>query len=946
MILTRIEIENFKQYSGEHDLDVPAQATIGVIGENGTGKTSLFEAIEWCLYSPRSIRNEDVRPRGEGGTSIVRVFLESLDGAERYAIERVLKRTPNATIYRFDEHGDAEPIVNGTKPVSDYVASRLIGLSHAAFTATFFTRQKELHLFGDESPAKRREQIGRMLGLETIRAAHKAITSDRSAALAEARAMHVTYEREASGRDLPAELAAAEKTIASATLDHRQALEQIAQATVLVGKASEALARTQARRDRHTSLNTTIAQAEQDQRHRAARLEQIAADLDRLDREEQQRTELEPLATRFEALQQEHALQEANRQRFLVRQQAERELTDAQQRRRDANTTIRDLVLGIETSQEVPTAWIWTSDDNINLLAGIDRLLGVSRSSEPARRRQHEQDLRSSQELAGRLARTVEDLARYQRVQADLERQLETKLASSNPREQILRLDQARESSITERTRVHAELTAVESERDRTSQLIGNIRHRQFGDACPTCGRPFAADDAVLVIGSLEERVATLRQRVSQLNQMGAEVEARLTALGDQRAAALQELEEVTRLEQRLEKSIGVISNQQDKVDECRGDLQRLLDRLQMSQAATDQELALAVSGTTLAQALADTTKVLMSQRQMVEDIEERARLAEATVAEHREVSFDEGAFRTLAQSLRTSEQARTSIAHIDQQLGRRPALLGERESLTTAQAESSAQIDILQQEQTSLGYAAPELSQAQEALEVARKQERAALDASHRAEQDLQKAQFARESVVRDQQRLQDLARAGDERQREADRLALMVKELVEFERFAAARKLPVLADITSQLVSAVTDGKYDRVEFDQDFGIMVSDGGVTNETYGIDTFSGGERDAITLAARIALSHMIGRGATNPPGFLVLDEVFGSLDSDRRARLMDLLGSITSQFEELRQVFIISHVDDVRSSPVLDELWRVEETEDGSSRVTALSAGSEIESL
>jgi DNA repair exonuclease SbcCD ATPase subunit len=52
------------------------------------------------------------------------------------------------------------------------------------------------------------------------------------------------------------------------------------------------------------------------------------------------------------------------------------------------------------------------------------------------------------------------------------------------------------------------------------------------------------------------------------------------------------------------------------------------------------------------------------------------------------------------------------------------------------------------------------------------------------------------------------------------------------------------------------------------------------------------------------------------------------------------------TQFDELRQVFIISHVDDVRSSPVLDELWRIEEAAGGGSRITTLAAGTEIEAL
>ena len=44
------------------------------------------------------------------------------------------------------------------------------------------------------------------------------------------------------------------------------------------------------------------------------------------------------------------------------------------------------------------------------------------------------------------------------------------------------------------------------------------------------------------------------------------------------------------------------------------------------------------------------------------------------------------------------------------------------------------------------------------------------------------------------------------------------------------------------------MTDGKYDRVTFDEDYGIEVFDN--TDEKFPLETFSGGERDAIALAA------------------------------------------------------------------------------------------------
>ncbi len=46
MILARVEIDNYKQYRGHHEFRIPTEATIGVIGANGVGKTTLFEAID------------------------------------------------------------------------------------------------------------------------------------------------------------------------------------------------------------------------------------------------------------------------------------------------------------------------------------------------------------------------------------------------------------------------------------------------------------------------------------------------------------------------------------------------------------------------------------------------------------------------------------------------------------------------------------------------------------------------------------------------------------------------------------------------------------------------------------------------------------------------------------------------------------------------------------
>jgi exonuclease SbcC len=99
-----------------------------------------------------------------------------------------------------------------------------------------------------------------------------------------------------------------------------------------------------------------------------------------------------------------------------------------------------------------------------------------------------------------------------------------------------------------------------------------------------------------------------------------------------------------------------------------------------------------------------------------------------------------------------------------------------------------------------------------------------------------------------------------------------------------------------------------------------------------------------VALAARLALSRLIGSQAANPPSFLVLDEVFGSLDRDRRANLLDLLGSLSGSAESFQQLFVISHVDDVRVSSAFNEVWRITELADGSSSLENLNASEAAE--
>ena len=164
----------------------------------------------------------------------------------------------------------------------------------------------------------------------------------------------------------------------------------------------------------------------------------------------------------------------------------------------------------------------------------------------------------------------------------------------------------------------------------------------------------------------------------------------------------------------------------------------------------------------------------------------------------------------------------------------------------------------------------------------------------------------------------------------READELSRMYSEFDAFERYVAGQLGPRIADTAGELIERITSGKYAKVDLDENYGVRVFDG---EEAFPIEQFSGGEKDVFALAARLALSRVVGGQALNRPRFLVLDEVFGALDQERRRQVLDVLCRLTQESEDFRQLFIVSHVEDVVESEMMDQIWRVTE-QDGASRV------------
>jgi exonuclease SbcC len=138
---------------------------------------------------------------------------------------------------------------------------------------------------------------------------------------------------------------------------------------------------------------------------------------------------------------------------------------------------------------------------------------------------------------------------------------------------------------------------------------------------------------------------------------------------------------------------------------------------------------------------------------------------------------------------------------------------------------------------------------------------------------------------------------------EQESRHLGRVGELLSEFRNTVVASVGPRLAAQAAELFAELTDHEYEELRVDPEtYQLQIRDAG---KVYGLDRFSGSEIDLANLALRVAISEHIHFQSGGSVGLMVLDEVFGPLDEDRKARMLQALERLRGRF---RQVLVVTH--------------------------------------
>lgn len=748
-----------------------------IIGPNGSGKTTVLEAIAWALYGQPAIRGQrdGVRFLGAGARAQVEVELDFELGGHRYRIKRGLT---TAAVYL---DGADSAVANSISAVNELVTRRM-GMTRAEFFNTYFTGQKDLAVMAAMGTTERAQFLSRVLGYERLRTAQEIARETRRRIGAEIVGLR-------SAMPEP-------ETIASAVSEAAASLQAaIAQSNEAGTRHSVALA----------ELRRWTPAWEQAQRERE-QWQRLLAEITIVERDVYAFTrDGERLASELIAI-----------------------------------ATVHEELAGLRTA----IAPLPALRDELRRLDELFRQQGRRLAL-----------VENERALADELVRLRERLTRLETAPAleeEVTLELETSRAQLDEASQSLdtlrtewvRDKQEAETKLQELRRQYAD---VKQQRDRIVELGAE-------GICPTCSRVLGANFRA-VVAQLGEQLETLQVD----GQYYRDREDQLAAM----PAGVSELEERRRA---LAGALTVLERRLAKVQAAVHELPTLTREIAAKSERCDEMLA---------------------EINSISDVYDAERHAYVSAEIQRLAPMD------------------LRVARLEAAVERAPAAQVERARLDAELAAAVAKRDTLRKAGATREFSQPD-------HDAIRTDFERSTEASRTTELVVVGAQG---DVRASQQRLDAAESAQREYERIAERLRVLnAQRLVHDELDNAFRDLrgdlndalrPELSEIASSFLGSLTDERYNRLELDERYDIIILEDGIAKPV-----ISGGEEDLANLVLRLAISQMIADRSGQPFSLLVLDEVFGSLDASRRDNVLELLHRLEDRFE---QVILITHIESVR---------------------------------
>jgi len=916
MLLKTLTLRNYRKYKNV-DVEFP-DGIIGIIGLNGVGKTTLIEAIGWVLFGHHAARTtkELIKREGASANEACSVALEfELEGDGYKVVREMLGKNlvPRASLVI-----NGKLITNNAEEVTEVVEDR-IGMDYPSFFTSVFARQKELNALSSMKAAERKKLVLRMLGIERIEKSIQAIREDKrgkekliegiKAAILdkEGRKKIEVLESEkneldkAKGRLLP--------VIKEIEADKRAKEKE-------AGEAKEELENATRKYEKYMELSNKLGERRSDLENTRKRREEKEKELEDLHDKKRRLGEIERKEEEYFELKDKKDELERVREKY----RRKKELMKSEKKTTEEIKRREERIRGLKEKEEG--------------FRGIEDAFESQRQAKEKMEEQREK-YQQKEELTRRKEKALQEIRRREKKANELR---EGRLEFKDVEERLEEVKGRIEEVQRQKESLHSLLGALKStlsqiKEDAKESLAKKRNIEDLGPdgECPMCERQLGTHYESLIRKLSDEIRAKKRKFRAYYEEYKRKNEELVIQKRNEDLLVKENKELDRRLARKRELDVKV-ENEERELKSWKEELDRILTDLKPFEGVEFD---------------ANAYKELISK---VNELEKRVRekkgLEVEIVHEVRElerwrkdletikndlapiigVEFDENAYKDVIAALKSLEVVYREIIGLKAEIGRIEEVKNSVRRLSELESKIVADITALKVQIEELAF--DKMTYVETRARYERKKEDLNATKLKLLER---KNEF--ENVCRDIERvlveIEEQKRLLAEKELEETEIVylnLLERIMNDFKVYMVGMIRPMLSDYASDLLRRLTDGKYSKLELDENYDVFIYDEGTP---YEINRFSGGEEDLANLCLRLAISAVVSERSAIQTNFIILDEIFGSQDALRKRNIILALNELSKKF---RQIFLITHIEDVKD--YMEYVLRVTEDEEGVSWV------------
>ena len=862
MIPLHLHLSGFLSYRDPVDLDFSAFDLACIAGPNGAGKSSLLDAITWAMFG-KARKSDDTLINAHSKAAEVSLTFEYEGNV--YRIQRSKSRE-KATVLEFQIL--QQPVAGGR---------------HSPIT-----NPRSPGNWKSLTEHSLRETEARIQ--QTLRLDYETFVN--ASFFLQGKADQFTQQRPGERKRILSSILGLEvwETYRQSAYDRRRAVEN--EITGIDGQLRE--------------INAELAEEDV----RKSRLKQMESDLKRLSGERAaQETLLENIRKVAATLVEQQKWVESLRRHLET---SERQLDEQVQRlaaRQSERAAMADL---IGRADQIRVAYEHWQARRIEL-EGLNEVAGRFREQE-LRRAEPREEIRAAQARLEQECSTLQvqqdEIGRQELSRPGLQQQIEAAQARQSELEQAIRQRKELEADLQA---MREQWVALKSANPGLERQVTELKERRAqlsqaeGAVCPLCGQPLSETDRLSLIESLGAQELQLnadidanQAEMKQLSVQGEETKRQANELAGLENSLQSQAQESMILAHKLE--------QLDTLQQVwqSGGALRLIE---VSRMLKEEDYAL-------------------EARQRLAEVDAELRRIGYDPGEHERIRQAEQVERSAEDEMRTLEKAQAALAPLEREIAE---LERQVEAL---QAEVDRQRVEFDGAATALAAAqaqAPDLDSAERSLLLLQEKEnslRREAGAAHQLVAVLGELKKRRKALETQREELAGQVSSYKQLERAFSKdgvPALLIEQaLPEIE----ARSNEVLDRLSggNMSVSFITQAAYKekgRQDLKETLDIQIHDGSGARD---YELFSGGEAFRVNFAIRLALSEVLAQRAGARLQTLVIDEGFGSQDTQGRQRLIEAINLVRADFAK---ILVITHIDELKDA--FPNRIEVEKTDRGS---------------